>query len=134
MSNANKDLALQFYRRLNAGDLTAVDELVADDFVEHEQIPGLPPTKAGVRQMFEMFRAAFAQVQFVVDDVIADGATVSARLRLTGTHQGEFMGIPASGRAVNVGIADYFRVDNGSLVEHWGVMDSGALMHQLTAP
>jgi steroid delta-isomerase-like uncharacterized protein len=131
MSDANKQLIRLFLQRINAGDLAVVDEFVADDFVEHEEIPGLPATKAGVRQMFEMFQAAFADAQFEADDVIADGDVVSVRARLTGTHRADFMGLPASGNAINVGIADYFRVNNGILVEHWGVMDTGALMQQL---
>ena len=58
---------------------------------------------------------------------------MSVRAWMTGTHQGEFMGIPASGHAINVGVADYFRIADGSIVEHRGVMDTGALMQQLTA-
>jgi steroid delta-isomerase-like uncharacterized protein len=131
MSDANKQLIRRFLQRVNAGDLAVVDELVSDDFIEHEEIPGLPATKAGVRQMFEMFQAAFADAQFEADDVIADGDTVSVRARLTGTHRADFMGVPASGHSISVGIADYFRIDDGVLVEHWGVMDTGALMQQL---
>lgn len=51
---------------------------------------------------------------------------------MTGTHQGEFMGMPATGRTINVGIGDYMRFDNGLVVEHWGVTDTGAMMQQLT--
>ena len=54
------------------------------------------------------------------------------RARMTGTHQGEFMGISATGRTIDVGVGDYIRFDNGLFVEHWGVMDTGALMQQLT--
>jgi predicted ester cyclase len=82
--------------------------------------------------MFEMFHAAFADAQFEVDDVIAEGGKVVVRARLTGTHQGDFMGVPASGHKISVGIADYFRIDDRTVVEHWGVMDTGALMQQLT--
>jgi steroid delta-isomerase-like uncharacterized protein len=131
MSDANKQLIRRFLQRVNAGDLAVVDEFISEDFVEHEEIPGLPATKAGVRQMFEMFQAAFADAQFVVDDVIADGDIVSVRAHLTGRHRAEFMGVPASDNNISVGLADYFRVDDGILVEHWGVMDSGALMRQL---
>lgn len=131
MSDANKQLIRLFLQRVNAGDLAVVDELLSDDFIEHEEIPGLPANKAGVRQMFEMFQAAFAGAQFEVDDVIADGDTVSVRARLTGTHHADFMGVPASGNKISVGIADYFRIDDGVMVEHWGVMDTGALMQQL---
>ena len=51
---------------------------------------------------------------------------------MTGTHQSEFMGVPATGRTINVGVGEYFRIDNNMVVEHWGVMDTGALMQQLT--
>ena len=132
MSDANKALTRQFYERFNAGDLTLVDDLVADDFVEHEELPGLEPTKAGLRQLFEGFHAAFRDGKFEVDDIIADGDIVAVRVRMTGTHEGEFMGVPATGRTINVGVADFLRFDDGMVVEHWGVMDTGALMQQLT--
>jgi predicted ester cyclase len=66
-----------------------------------------------------------------VDDMIAEGDKVFVRARMTGTHQAEFMGIPATGKAINVGIGGYFRIDNGMAVEHWGVMDTGAIIRQL---
>ena len=132
MSDSNKTLTRQFYDRFNAGDLTIVDDLVSDDFVEHEVFPGLEPNKTGLRQLFESFKAAFAGGKFEVDDLIAEGDKVFVRARMTGTHQGEFMGIPATGRTIDVGVADFIRFDNGLFVEHWGVMDTGALMQQLT--
>ena len=64
--------------------------------------------------------------------MIGEGDTVVAMLRMTGVHKAEFMGIPPSGRAINVGVADQFRIEDGKVVEHWGVLDSGALMHQLS--
>ena len=132
MPDSTKELARRFLDRINAGDLPAIDNLVSDDFVEHEEIPGLEPTKAGLRQMFEMIHTGLEDAKFEVDDLIAEGDTASARSRLTGTHRAEFMGIPATGRTISVGVSDYLRFDNGLLVEHWGVMDTGALMQQLT--
>jgi steroid delta-isomerase-like uncharacterized protein len=132
MSDANKEVARRLYRQLNEGDLTVVDEVISDDFVEHEVMPGLEPTKAGVRQLFEMFHTAFEGASFEVDSMIGEGDKVVAMLRMTGVHKAEFMGIPPSGRAINVGVADQFRVEDGKMVEHWGVLDSGALMRQLT--
>jgi steroid delta-isomerase-like uncharacterized protein len=132
VSDANKALTRQFFERLNAGDLTLIDDLVADDFVEHEVFPGLEPNKTGLRQLFEMFHAAFQGGKFEVDDLIAEDDKVFVRARMTGTHRGEFMGIPATGRTIDVGVGDYLRIDNDLVVEHWGVMDTGALMQQLT--
>ena len=53
--------------------------------------------------------------------------------RMTGTQRGEFMGIPPAGNTINVSVCDYFRVDNGALTEHWGIMDAAGMMRQLTA-
>jgi steroid delta-isomerase-like uncharacterized protein len=132
MPDSTKELARRFFDRMNAGDLSAIDSLVSDDFVEHEEIPGMEPTKAGLRQMFEMIHSGLQDAKFEVDDLIAEGDTASARSMLTGTHRAEFMGIPATGRTISVGVSDYLRFDDGLLVEHWGVMDTGALMQQLT--
>ena len=131
-SEASKALTRQFFQRISAGDLTAVDELVSDDFVEHEQVPGLAPGKAGVRQLFEMFHSAFDHAAVAVDDMIAEGDKVFVLARMTGTQRGDFMGIPPAGHTLNVSLCDYFRVDNGALTEHWGVMDATGMMHQLT--
>jgi ketosteroid isomerase-like protein len=118
-SDANKALTRQFFRRISAADLSAVDELVSDDFVEHEQVPGLAPGKAGMRQWFEMFHSAFDPAGLKVDDMIAEGDKVFVLARMTGTQRGEFMGIAATGHAIDVSICDYFRVGHGALIEHW---------------
>ena len=133
-SDASKALTRQFFQRISAGDLTAVDELVSDDYVEHEQVPGVAPGKAGVRQLFGMFHSAFDHAGVAVDDMIAEGDKVFVLARMTGTQRGDFMGIPPTGNTINVSLCDYFRVDNGALVEHWGVMDAAGMMQQLTAP
>ena len=99
---------------------------------EHEAVPGIEQTKAGVRQLFEMFHAAFEGASFEVDSMIAEGDKVVAMCRMTGDHKAEFMGIAPSGQTINVPAADQFRFEDGKVVEHWGVMDSGALMQQLT--
>ena len=133
MSDANKALVRRLYEQLNAGDLNVIDELVSDDFVEHEEFPGLEPNKTGLRKMFELFHTAFQYSKFEVDDVIGEGDRVSVRARMTGTHRAEFMGIPGAGQTINVGVGDYFRIADGMVAEHWGVMDTGAMMQQLTA-
>lgn len=132
MSDANKAAAHRLYERFSEGDLSVIDEVISDDFVEHEVMPGLEPNKDGVRQMFGLFRSAFRDATFEVDGMIAEGDMVFALVRMKGIHQADFMGVPASGRTINVGVADYFRFENGKALEHWGVMDTGAMMHQLT--
>ena len=84
--------------------------------------------------MFEMFHAAFDHAGVAVDDMIAEGDKVFVMARMTGTQRGEFMGIPPAGNTINVSVCDYFRVENGALTEHWGIMDAAGMMRQLTAP
>jgi steroid delta-isomerase-like uncharacterized protein len=132
MSQENKELVRRFHQRLNAGDFAVVDEVVSDAFIEHELVPGLEPTRAGLRQLFEMFHAGFQDASIQVDDIISEGDKVFVLARMTGRHEGEFMGMPASGNLIDVNLCDFFRIDGGSVVEHWGVMDAAGMQHQLS--
>jgi steroid delta-isomerase-like uncharacterized protein len=125
------------FRRLmdevvNKGNLDIIDELVAADVVEHEELlPGLPQNREGVKQFFAILRSAFPDIKATIEDVIAEGDRVVARGTMSGTHQGEFMGIPATGKKVSFGAIDILRITNGKFVEHWGLTDSMAMMQQL---
>ena len=122
----------RFYDSINAGDVDRFGELLADDFVEHEETPGLAPTKEGVKEFFRMYIAAFPNLRFDVEDILASGDKVVARVRVTGTHEGEFMGMPATGKSVDVQAIDIVRFgDDGLAHEHWGVFDAMAMMQQL---
>ena len=124
--------ARSLYDFLNAGDIDGFGDLVADDFVEHEETPGLAPTKAGVKDFFRMQRAGFPDMLMDVQDVIASGDKVVVRARYTGTQSGEFMGMPPTGKGVDVQLIDIFRLGGDGLVhEHWGVFDALAMMEQL---
>ena len=120
------------YDLLNAGDLDGFGELLSDDFVEHEQAPGLAPGKEGVLQFFTMYRAAFPDLRFEPEQTFTNGDSVSVYVRVTGTHQGEFMGIPATGRSIDIHGVDIVRFgDDGIGREHWGVFDAMTMMQQL---
>ena len=122
----------RFYDSINAGEVDGFGGLLADDFVEHEETPGLAPTKEGVTEFFRMYIAAFPNLRFDAEDVLASGDKVVARVRATGTHQGEFMGIPATGKGVDVQLIDIVRFGADGLArEHWGVFDALAMMQQL---
>jgi steroid delta-isomerase-like uncharacterized protein len=124
----------RMYELLSAGDIDGFGELVAEDFVEHEQTPGFEPTKEGVKQLFRMYTAAFPDLRMEAEDVLVSGDKGVARVRGTGTHQGEFMGMPATGRSVDVQLIDIIRFgDDGLAHEHWGVFDALAMMQQLGA-
>jgi len=122
----------RLYDVINAGDLDGFSRQLADDFVEHDGVPELPPTKAGVVQYFQMLIAAFPDRHVKVEDVIACGDKAVARVQVTGTHKGEFMGIPATGKSAAVALIDITRFsDDGLAREHWGVVDMFALLQQL---
>jgi steroid delta-isomerase-like uncharacterized protein len=131
VSEANKASVRRLYDSLNAGDVTALADTLADDVVEHEELPGLTPDKAGVIQFFKGCMASIEGFRMNVEEIIAEGDRVSVRAKVTGKHTGEFMGIPATGAQLSVGLADYFRVEGGKVKEHWGVMDSGAMLMQM---
>jgi steroid delta-isomerase-like uncharacterized protein len=124
----------RLYDLINAGDIDGFGELLAEDFVEHEEMPGLEPSKEGVKQLFHMYRAAFPDLRMEVQDVLVSGDKAVARVRATGTHQGEFLGMPATGKSVDVQLIDITRfADDGLAHEHWGVFDALAMMQQLGA-
>lgn len=122
------------YDLFNAHDVDAFGDLLADDFVEHEETPGLAPTKEGVKQFFRMFIAAFPDIHWEVEDILADGGKVVGRFTVTGTNDGEFMGMPPTGKSIRVQGIDIVRFgDDGLGHEHWGVMDAMGMMQQLGA-
>jgi steroid delta-isomerase-like uncharacterized protein len=122
----------EFYGHVNAGDVDGFAALIADDLIEHEEIEGLPQTKEGVVQFFSMMLAAFPDVRMDVEDIIESDDTAWARIRITGTNEGEFMGMPATGKSVDFQAVDIVRFnDEGTAAEHWGVTDSMTMMQQL---
>lgn len=122
------------YELINAGDIGGFTDHLADDFVDHEAAPGLEPTKEGVKAFFRMQLVAFPDLRMDAEDVFASGARVVARVTYTGTNKGDFMGMPPSGKKVKVTLIDMFLFGADGLIhEHWGVMDSLAMMQQLGA-
>jgi steroid delta-isomerase-like uncharacterized protein len=124
----------RMYELLNAGDVDGFGDLLADDFVEHEVSPGLEPSKEGVKAFFRMYISAFPDLQMEPQDVLPSGNKVVARTRGTGTHKGEFMGMPATGKRFDVELIDIMGFgDDGLAHEHWGVFDALKMMQQLGA-
>jgi steroid delta-isomerase-like uncharacterized protein len=122
----------RLYDLISAGDVDGFGELMADDFVEHEETPGLAPTKDGVKEFFRMYIAAFPDLRFDPEDVLASGDKSVGRVRITGTHRGEFMGMPPTGKSIDVQAIDIVRFgEDGLAREHWGVFDAMTMMQQL---
>ncbi|MFN2286100.1 MAG: ester cyclase [Anaerolineae bacterium] len=129
----NKALTRQLMEEVfNRGNIGLVDKLFAPDFVEHEELPpGIPSGIEGVKTLPTVFRSAFPDFQIAIDDLIAEGEKVVVRSTWSGTHKGEFMGIPPSGKSVSFGVYDTIRFAGGKVVEHWGQMNEMSLMQQL---
>lgn len=119
---------------LDSRDVATVDDFFAQGFISHNQPPGLAAGAEGVKQFFAMFRDAFPDAQVNIDELIADGDRVAVATTLTGTHEGELLGMAPTGRRVSVTGIDLVRVENGKIVEHRGLTDTVGLMRQLATP
>lgn len=116
---------------INQGNLDLIDEHFDDDFVEAEELPGLPPGKEAPKAFFTMARGAFPDFRMTIEDLIQEGDKVVIRARASGTHEGEFMGIPATGNKFDVALIDIIEFRSGKALTHWGVMDMAGMMEQL---
>lgn len=126
----------RFYQEvLVGGNVALVDELIADDFVDHEEpFPGQPPGKEGVVFYINAIRSAFPDLKVKTSEpALADGNLEALHGVLTGTHQGDFVGIAPTGRNVEFAGIDIIRVQDGKVAEHWGVTDTLTLMQQIGA-
>ena len=123
----------RFYEEvINGGRLDVIDELVAADMVEHQEFPGIPPTREGVKQFFAIWREAFPDTKATIELLVEGGDLVAVYGSWSATHQGEFMGIPATGKRIDVPSADFVRFNaDGKCIEHWGVFDGAVMMQQL---
>ncbi len=130
----NKELCRRFYAAVSSGDFDALDQIVAPDFVEHAMVdPRLPAGREGVKALFQLARRAMPDMVITAEDIVAEGDRLAARAVMTGTQTGEFMGIPASGKHVEITDMDLIRIENGLYVEHWGVADQLLMMIQIGA-
>ncbi len=132
MSEENKAIARRIYDEAwNKGNLDLIDELCDANLVAHNLPPEVSPDRAGFKQLIAMYRAAYSDVQMIVEDQIAEGDRVVTRWTGRGTHKGELMGIPPTGRHVTVTGIDIERIAGGKVIEAWGEFDAMGMMQQL---
>jgi steroid delta-isomerase-like uncharacterized protein len=125
----NKAAVRRFYEEvINGRNPEIIDELLTADSVDHTF--GSQGVEAS-KQFFGMLYQAFPDLRVEVHDVIAEGELVAARVTYTGTHEGEFIGIPATGRQARTSGVDFFRMQDGQQAEHWGGPDMASLLQQL---
>jgi len=116
---------------LEEGRLEKVDEFFDPAFVSHNNPPGFPEGRDGVREFFRIFRDALSDIEVTIDELIVEGDWAAVATTLSGIHRGELLGIPPTGRPVAVTGIDLVRVE-GKIVEHRGLTDTAGLVRQLT--
>jgi steroid delta-isomerase-like uncharacterized protein len=120
-------------RYQTAADEDAFAEVMHPDVVDHSRPPGIAEGAEGVRQQFDGFRRAFPDFRATILDQIAESDKVVTRKVFSGTHEGELMGIPPTGRQVEIHVIDIVRLEDGRIVEHWNIVDRLGLLQQLGA-
>lgn len=123
VAETNKAAAMRFMNEVvSQGNLAAIDEIVATDFVEHQEVPpGTPPGIEGLRGFITAYRAAFPDASATVEQIVASEDLVAVRSIWKGTHKGEWMGFAPTGKALEFQVLDFVRVRDGKAVEHWGM-------------
>ena len=133
-TEANKAIARRFLEEVfGQGKLAVADEILAPDHVDHGPgaLPGTPPGPEGSKMLVTVYRNAFPDIHFTIDEQIAEGEKVVTRWTGHGTHKGELAGIPATGKSATVTGMGVDRIVNGKIVESWGIFDQFGMMQQL---
>ena len=119
---------LEYY---GAGRYDLAEQVVTDDYIDHEAPPGTPLGPEGANAVLRWLRSAFDDLTYEVKDAFGDGDRVAVRLITRGTHTGEFMGKPPTGRRFEIEAIHIYRLENGRVAEHWAKRDDVALAQQI---
>ncbi len=130
----NKALMRRFYKELwSRGNLEAIPELVAEDFVDHQAPVGQPSGREELAGLVLMWRTGFPDMEETVENLISEGDKVTGRFLMRGTHRGEFMGVAPTGRSVTMSGIDIVRITEGKISEFWYAEQTLELLQQLGA-
>lgn len=123
----------RFGEAVNSGNLDVFHEVMAPAVVDRDPAPDQGPGPEGFIQFFLMFRAAFPDLNVTVDHMITDDDNVAIAYTVIGTHQGDFLGVPATGRRISARGMQIARFQNGQIVERWGSSDQLGILQQIGA-
>jgi predicted ester cyclase len=125
MSEENKAVATRVYEIISTGDFDRAEEIVDASAPDNELLPGDPSAKLidTFKETFSEAREAFPDLHVTIEDLVAEGDRVTARVTMRGTHQGVFQGLVPTGKRVEVRARDMFLISDGKIVEHWGHAD-----------
>jgi steroid delta-isomerase-like uncharacterized protein len=131
-AEANKALVRRFYEEIDKGNLEALDELVAEDYLDHSPppFPGLVPGREGLKQAFRMFWEATPGYHRI-EDQIAEGDKVVTRLTAYGKHEEDLPGAPRTGNDLKMTAIAIHRIENGRLAEKWSEKDVLGFLQQI---
>lgn len=130
----NKALARRIAEEVwSKGNTDAIDEFFAQDYIDHSPAPGYPPDRNGLKQWVRAIHDAAPDLNMTVDEVVAEGDMVVTRWTNRGTHKGEFMGVPATNKQVQVPGISMARIEDGRVKEDWAQWDALGLLQQLGA-
>jgi steroid delta-isomerase-like uncharacterized protein len=131
----NKALVRDWFTEIDKGEAADFDRFLAIDYADHNPPPIRTEAsgRAGVKEYSATFRAAIDDFRHVVEEQIAEGDRVVSRITASGTHTGELLGIPPTGRRVRMAGVAIHRIASGKLVEHWAQIDLLGLLQQLGA-
>ena len=127
----NKAIVRRYQEIYNSNNLDALTEVVSEELHTPKIMPGIPSGIEGAKAAHQIMLAGFSDYQTVIDELIAEGDNVVARITMRGTHTGSFMGILATGKHVEFTGMYIARISNGKIVEHWGEEDGVSLLAQL---
>jgi steroid delta-isomerase-like uncharacterized protein len=131
-NSVNEALASRFfYEGWNAGNASIVDEVVSPDFENHNLLIGQSPGTAGLKQWISRWRAAFSDMNVVIDLLISEGPKVATRWTVNGTHTGAFLGINPTNKYVSIPGITIFRIENGKIREGWDFWEQAGMLQQL---
>ena len=133
-STATSNVAVALSTQLEyygEGRYELAEELVSADYVDHEAPPGTPAGPEGATAVLRWLRGAFDDLTYEVHDAFGAGDRVAMRLTTRGTHTGEFMGKPATGRPFEIEAIHIYRIENGRVAEHWAKRDDVGLARQI---
>ena len=132
MSEQNKMISRRLIEEgFNKGNLAVVDEVCADNYVNHDAPPGLPPAREGIKAFIGMYRTAFPDLRSTIDEQIAEGDRVVTRWTAQGTNNGSMFGMPATGKRMTITGHVIDRIVGGKIVETWNTFDQLGMMQQL---
>jgi steroid delta-isomerase-like uncharacterized protein len=121
----------QFGEGVNSGNLDVFNEVMADGVVDHDPAPDQSSGPQGFINFFEQMRVAFPDLKITVEKMVADDNNVALAYIVTGTHQGDFMGFPATNRQIKARGVQIARFESGQIVERWGSSDQLGILQQI---